>query len=70
MGDMFLRDGIPAVYLCPWTKIEDLKNNVKRLIESFYPRLILGASDMLPANGDIERVKLVNNMVEDFNKNL
>jgi hypothetical protein len=70
MGDMFLRDGIPAVYMCPWTPIETLKTQVRELIDVFYPRLILGISDILPANGEIERVKLVKEMVEEYNAEL
>ena len=70
MGDMFLRDGIPAVYMCPWTPLETLKTHVRELMEAFYPRLILGISDLLPANGDVERVRLVKEMVREFNAEL
>lgn len=70
MGDMFLRDGIPAVLMCPWTPVETLEGHVRELIETFYPRLILGISDLLPANGDVERVRLVNEIVEEFNEGL
>jgi len=67
MGDMFLRDGIPAVHMCPWTPVETLESHVRELIKAFYPRLILGVSDLLPANGDVERVRIVNEMVKEFN---
>lgn len=70
MGDMFLRDGIPAVYMCPWTPLKTLENHVWELIEMFYPRLILGISDLLPANGDVERIRLVKEMVDKFNAEL
>jgi hypothetical protein len=70
MGDMFLRDGIPAVYMCPWTPLEILKTHVRELMEAFYPRLILGISDLLPANGDVERISLVKEMVREFNAEL
>lgn len=70
MGDMFLRDGIPAVYMCPWTPVETLESHVRELMEAFYPRLILGISDLLPANGDVERIRLVKRMVEEFNAEL
>lgn len=70
LGDMFIRDGIPAVLMCPWTDVKDLENQARDLIETFYPRLILGISDMLPANGDIERIRLVNQIVKEFNSNL
>jgi len=70
MGDMFLRDGIPAVHMCPWTPVEALESHVRELIEAYYPRLILGISDLLPANGDIERIRLVNEIVKEFNAEL
>ena len=70
MGDMFLRDGIPAVYMCPWTPVETLKTYVRELMEAFYPRLILGISDLLPANGEIERIRIVKEMVDEFNAEL
>jgi len=70
MEDMFLRDGIPAVHMCPWTPVETLENHVRELIEAFYPRLILGVSDLLPANGDVERVRIVNEIVKEFNAEL
>jgi hypothetical protein len=70
LGDMFIRDGIPAVLMCPWTDVEELEALVRELMEAFYPRLILGFSDMLPANGDIERVRIVKEMVDEFNSRL
>jgi hypothetical protein len=70
MEGMFLRDGIPAVMLCPWVELDTLKEHVKELIDTFYPRLILGFSDMLPANGEIERVRYVNEIVNEFNDSL
>lgn len=70
MGEMFLRDGIPAVFFCPWTHIKTLEEHVTKLLHTFYPRLILGASDLVPANASIERVTLVNKIVEEFNSSL
>jgi hypothetical protein len=70
MGEMFLRDGIPAVYMCPWTPAETLESHVRKLMDAFYPRLILGISDLLPANGDVERIRLVKGIVEEFNGEL
>jgi hypothetical protein len=67
MGNMFLRDGIPAVFMCPWTPLETLEKHVIDLMEMFYPRLILGVSDLLPANGDIERIMFVKDLVQEFN---
>jgi hypothetical protein len=70
MKYMFLRDGIPAILFCPWIELKTLENHVRRLMEMFYPRLILGVSDLLPANADIERVGFVKDIAKDFNESL
>ena len=43
---------------------------MRELMKVFYPRLILGISDLLPANGDVERITLVKKMVDEFNVEL
>jgi hypothetical protein len=70
MKGMFLRDGIPAVLMCPWTDMKTLEDHVRKLLKMFYPRLILGISDLLPANADIERIRFVNRIVKEFNESL
>jgi len=70
MRGMFLRDGIPAVMMCPWTDLKTLEEHVRRLLKMFYPRLILGVSDLVPANADIERIRFVNGIVGEFNESL
>lgn len=70
MEGMLLRDGIPAVLFCPWTSLKDLEDHVRKLMRTFHPRLILGISDMLPANADIERIRFVNRIAEEFNESL
>ncbi|MCW3991154.1 MAG: uroporphyrinogen decarboxylase family protein [Candidatus Bathyarchaeota archaeon] len=70
MEGLFLRDGIPAVLFCPWMSLETLAEHVRRLLEMFPPRLILGVSDLLPANADIERIRFVNEIVKEFNESL
>lgn len=70
MEGMFLRDGIPAIMFCSWTDVKILEAHVRKLMDMFYPRLILGISDLLPANGEIERVELVNELVKKFNLRL
>ena len=70
MGGMFLRDGIPAVMMCPWTSLQTLEDHVRKLLKMFYPRLILGISDLTPANADIERIRFINGIVKEFNESL
>jgi len=64
---MVLLDGIPATYFAPYTQEEDLKRFVKNLLDYFSPRIVVGISDMLPADGDIERVRTIGKVVEGYN---
>jgi hypothetical protein len=59
-------DGIPALYFLPSYTVGPLVTCVKRLIEMFYPRLVLGISDEIPPDGDIERVRLVGELVKEL----
>lgn len=60
LGDMALIDGIPALYFLPnLYPVEELVACAERVIDLFYPRLVLGVSDEVPPDGDIERVRLV-----------
>jgi hypothetical protein len=64
LGDMFLLDGIPAVFFDATYSERDLKECVQKCLDLFAPRLILGISDELSFNGLMERVRLVGEMVE------
>ena len=62
---MILLDGIPALHFMPdQYPVERLVEGVNRVVELFYPRLILGISDEIPPDGDIERVRLVGELVQ------
>ncbi|MBI5300499.1 MAG: hypothetical protein HY868_00065 [Chloroflexi bacterium] len=66
LGERILLDGIPAIYFLPLYSMETLLDCVKRVIELFHPRLILGVSDELPPDSDIERVRIIGEMLETF----
>jgi len=66
VGDGVLLDGVPAVYFLPHYSLETLVECVKRVVELFHPRLVLGISDELPPDGDIERVRLIGDLVQDM----
>jgi len=66
LGDMVLLDGIPALYFLRSFALETLVDCVKRLVELFYPRLVLGISDEIPPDGDIERVRMVGELVKEL----
>jgi len=68
LGDeMFLLDGVPAIYFDETFSVDVLVACVHRLIELFAPRLVLGISDEISSTGDIERVRLVGRIVEKYN---
>lgn len=66
LGDKVLLDGIPAVYFLPTFDFEDIRACVHELVDRFYPHLILGISDEIPPDGDIERVRMVGEMVKEL----
>ena len=69
LGDeVFLVDGIAAVLFEDTFPVEALVEQVHRVIELFAPRLILGISDEMPSRGNIERVRLVTQIVEEYNR--
>ena len=68
LGDeMFLLDGIPAIYFDKTYSVETLVECVHKLIDLFAPKLVLGISDEISSTGDIERVRLVGEIVEAYN---
>lgn len=69
LGDeVFLIDGIAAVLFEPTFPVEELVEQTKRVIELFAPKLVLGISDEMPSRGDIERVRLVGEIVDEYNR--
>jgi hypothetical protein len=65
--DMFLLDGIPAIYFDHTFPVEVLVECTHRLIELFAPKLVLGISDEISSTGDLERVRLVGQIVDQYN---
>ncbi len=68
--DMFLIDGLPAVYFDATYPVSVLEACVERLLALFAPKLVLGISDELSSTGDIERVRVVGDMVDMYNARL
>lgn len=46
------------------------KAQVKECIELFAPKLILGISDEMSSTGDLERIRIVREMVDEYNRTL
>ncbi len=70
LGEMFLIDGIPAVYFDTTYGEDVLLDSARRCIELFAPNLILGISDEISSTGDIERIRLVGALVDEYNASL
>lgn len=66
MGDMVLMDGLPAVLFLPNVSREEVRCYVWRTLGLFSPRLILGIGDMLPPEGEIEKVAMIGEMLQDY----
>jgi hypothetical protein len=68
LGDMVLVDGIPMTWFLPHETNEDLERVTREVIETFSPNLILGISDEPSPVCDIEKVRLVAEIVKEYEK--
>ena len=79
MGDFTLRElqdavegkvavwgGVPASILCDGFPSAYVEGCVREILQAVAPgdRLVLGIGDMLPANGDIEKVRMISDIVD------
>ena len=65
--ELFLLDGIPAILFEDRFPLEELESTTKKVIELFAPKLILGISDEMSSMGNLDRVKFVGKIVDDYN---
>lgn len=61
-----LIDGIPCTYFLPQHSYEELADFTKQIIDLFAPHLVLGISDELSPPGDIEKVRFISELVENY----
>jgi len=66
LGDTILLDGIPAILFLPYYSDEELVEFATRVLDLFAPNLILGVSDELPPPADVEKVRLISELVEGY----
>ena len=68
LGDeIFLIDGLPAVYFDRTFPLKVLEDCTRRLIDLFAPKLVLGISDEISSTGEIERIRVVSEIVDKYN---
>jgi len=65
--DLVLIDGLPAILFDEIFPVSMLEEYTHRLIDLFAPRLVLGISDEISSTGDIERVRVVGRIVDEYN---
>jgi len=70
MGNMHMVDGIAAILFDERYSEEELLEQAREAIELFAPNLVLGISDEISSTGDIERIKLVGKLVDEYNGSL
>ncbi len=71
LGDqIYLLDGIPAIYFDTTFSEEVLAECTEKVIKLFAPRLVLGVSDEMSSQGEIERIRLVGEIVDNYNASL
>jgi len=68
--DLFLIDGIAAVLFDDIYPEEELVAQVHELLDLFGSKIILGISDEISSTGDIERIKLVGEIVDSYNSKI
>ncbi len=66
LGEKVLLDGIPAIYFLPSFPLEELLDCTRQVVKLFHPRLVLGISDEPPPDSDIERVRLVGELIQEL----
>ena len=67
LGDRIMLDGIPCTDFLTTEPLQSLTDNTHKCIDYFAPNLVLGISDEISPVGDIERVRLVSEIVADHN---
>lgn len=71
LGDsLYLLDGIPAVYFDGYYPVETLVECTQELIALFAPRLVLGVSDEISSTGDLNRLRVVGEVVDAYNESV
>ena len=68
--DLFLLDGIAALLFEDIYPIGELEKQAREVIELFAPKLILGISDEMSSRGNLERIRFVSGIVDDYNASI
>jgi len=64
--NQILIDGIPCTHFMPQHSYDEVADITEEIIDLFAPNLVLGISDEISPPGDIEKVRLVSEVVEKY----
>ncbi len=66
IGNKILLDGIPSILFLKEYSYDYVQKYTQKILEIFYPRLILGVSDELSPNGDIRKVEMISEIINNL----
>jgi hypothetical protein len=66
MVNKILLDGIPSILFLPQYSFDYVREYTMNLIKTFSPNLILGVSDEMPPNGDIRKIEMIAQIIENY----
>jgi hypothetical protein len=66
VGDKIILDGLTCLHFLPEYSYQELEEFTLRLLDLFAPNVILGISDEISPPGDIEKIRLVTEIVERY----
>ncbi len=64
--DLILVDGLPCTHFMPQHSYKEVEEDTVKILNMFAPNLVLGISDEISPPGDIEKVRLISEIVEDY----
>lgn len=65
-GDLIMWGGMYASIFCRGFSYEDVRSELLRWIDLMGDRMVVSIADMLPPDGDIEKVRLVSEVIESL----
>ena len=67
VGDLIVMDGIPSLLINEdQYPVEQMIEFTEKMVDYFYPRLVLGVSDEVPPGADIERVRMLGELAKSL----
>lgn len=66
IGSKILLDGVPSILFLNEYSNDYVLKYTKKVMKLFSPRLILGVSDEFPPNGNIKKLELISNLINNI----